>query len=132
MKFRLWIFVDPLSFERIEDYVSHLKELQLKLIECIKYFPNKYGQLIELVLMYLRCHTMHFSQHFMPVGPLKNMIVSIIPLIHFVVYLLRNMINLFKGNLRSINRPTWWRWRSTKLQRKRSIGEGMWQCWPNW
>jgi hypothetical protein len=48
------ISLDPHSFERIEDYLAHVKEMQLKLGECGKNFQKKYGQLIELVLMNLR------------------------------------------------------------------------------
>ena len=46
--------LDPHSFERIEYYLAHIKELQLKLGECEKGFPKKNGQLIELVLMNVR------------------------------------------------------------------------------
>lgn len=48
------IALDPHSFEKIEDYLAHLKELQQKLGKCGKGFPKKDGQLIELVLMNLR------------------------------------------------------------------------------
>jgi len=34
--------MDPLYFERIEYYLSHVKELQLKLGECGKDFLKKY------------------------------------------------------------------------------------------
>jgi hypothetical protein len=45
------ISLDPHSFERMEDYLAHVKELQLKLGECGKNYKKKDGQLIELVLM---------------------------------------------------------------------------------
>jgi hypothetical protein len=48
------ISLDPHSFERMEDYLVHVKELQLKLGECGKNYQKKDGQLIELVLMNLR------------------------------------------------------------------------------
>ena len=48
------ISLDPHSFERIGDYLTHIKYLQLKLGECGKEFPKKYDQLIELVLMNLK------------------------------------------------------------------------------
>jgi hypothetical protein len=35
------ISLDPLSFERIEDYLAHVKELQLKLGECKRIFQRK-------------------------------------------------------------------------------------------
>jgi hypothetical protein len=37
------ISLDPFSFERIEDYLARLKELQLKLGESRKDFPKKDG-----------------------------------------------------------------------------------------
>jgi len=37
------ISMDPHSFERIEDYLTHMKELQLKLGKCGKDFPKKDG-----------------------------------------------------------------------------------------
>jgi hypothetical protein len=61
------ISLDPLSFERIEDYLAHVKELQLKLGEYGKDFPKKDGQLIELIPMNLNipydvfCSTFHAS-----------------------------------------------------------------------
>lgn len=48
------ISLDPHFFERIEDYLAHIKELQIKLDECRKGFSKKDGQLIELVLMNLQ------------------------------------------------------------------------------
>ena len=48
------ISLDPHSFERIENYLAHVKELQLKLGKCGKGFPKKDGKLVELVLMNLR------------------------------------------------------------------------------
>ena len=48
------ISLDPHSFERIEDYMDHLKVLWLKLGECGKDFLNKDGQLTELVQMNLQ------------------------------------------------------------------------------
>jgi hypothetical protein len=42
------------SFERMEDYLVHVKELQLKFGECGKNYQKKDGKLIELVLMNLR------------------------------------------------------------------------------
>lgn len=48
------ISLDAHSFERIEDYLACVKELQLKLGESGKGFPMKDGQLIELALMNLR------------------------------------------------------------------------------
>ena len=47
------IYLDPHTFDRIEDYIAHLKEIQLKLGECGIGFPKKDGNLIELVLMNL-------------------------------------------------------------------------------
>ena len=44
----------PLSFDKIEDYLAHIKELHLKLGECGKDFPKKDEQHIELVLMNLK------------------------------------------------------------------------------
>ena len=44
----------PHSFERMEDYLAHVKELQFKLGKCGKNYQKKDGQLIELVLMNLR------------------------------------------------------------------------------
>jgi hypothetical protein len=38
----------------MEDYLVHVKELQLKLGECGKNYQKKDGQLIEMVLMNLR------------------------------------------------------------------------------
>ena len=37
------ISLDPHSFERVEDYLARIKELQLKLGECGKGFPKKDG-----------------------------------------------------------------------------------------
>jgi hypothetical protein len=48
------ISLDPHSFERMEDYLACVKELQLKLGECGKNYQKKDGKLIELVLMNLR------------------------------------------------------------------------------
>jgi hypothetical protein len=48
------IFLDPHSFERMEDSLACVKELQLKLGECGKKYQKKDGKLIELVLMNLR------------------------------------------------------------------------------
>jgi hypothetical protein len=48
------ISLNPLSFDKIEDYLACVKELQLKLGECGKDFPKKDGQLIELILMNLK------------------------------------------------------------------------------
>jgi hypothetical protein len=48
------ISLDPHSFDRIEDYLVCVKELQLKLGECGKNYQKKDEQLIELVLMNLR------------------------------------------------------------------------------
>ena len=48
------ISLDPHFFERIDDYLAHVKDLQLKLGDCGKNFSMKYGQLIELVLINLR------------------------------------------------------------------------------
>ena len=48
------ISLDPHSFERIEDYLARLKELQLKLGEFRNWFHKKDGPLIELILMNLR------------------------------------------------------------------------------
>jgi hypothetical protein len=47
------ISLDPHSFERIKNYLAHVKDLQLKLGECGKDLSKKDGQLIELVLMNL-------------------------------------------------------------------------------
>lgn len=44
------ISLDPHSFDRIEDYLACIKDLQLKLG---KLFAKKDGKLIELVLMNL-------------------------------------------------------------------------------
>jgi hypothetical protein len=48
------ISLNPHSFDKMEDYLSHVKELQLKLEECGKKYQKKDGKLIELVLMNLR------------------------------------------------------------------------------
>ena len=48
------ISLDPHFFERIEDYLSCIKELWLKLGKFGKGFPNKDGHLIEIVLMNLQ------------------------------------------------------------------------------
>jgi hypothetical protein len=48
------ISLNPYSFDRIEDYLAHVKEIQLKLGECGKLYQNKDGQIIKLVLMNLR------------------------------------------------------------------------------
>ena len=48
------ISLDPQSFERMEDYLALVKELQLKLSECGKKYKKKDRQLIELVLINLR------------------------------------------------------------------------------
>ena len=47
------ISLDTHSFERIEDYLDRIKELQIKFGEWGKGFPKKNGKLIELVLMNL-------------------------------------------------------------------------------
>ena len=44
----------PHSFERIEEYLACIKELQLKLGKCGQWFPKKDIYLIKLVLMNLR------------------------------------------------------------------------------
>jgi hypothetical protein len=44
----------PHSFERMEEYLASVKELQLKLNECGENYKKKDGQLIELVLINLR------------------------------------------------------------------------------
>ena len=48
------ISLDSLSFERIEDYLGHVKEFQLKLGECGKDFPKIDGQLIAPILINLK------------------------------------------------------------------------------
>ena len=48
------ISLEPISFERIDDYLDCIKELQLKLGDRDRYFSKKDGQLIELVLMNLK------------------------------------------------------------------------------
>jgi len=48
------ISLNPHSFNTIEDYLAHVKELKLKLGECGKNYWKKYGKLIEIVLMNLR------------------------------------------------------------------------------
>jgi hypothetical protein len=48
------ISLDPHSFDRIEDYLACVKEIQLKLGECGNNYQKKDGKLIELVLMNLR------------------------------------------------------------------------------
>lgn len=48
------ICFNPPFFERIEDYLSCVKELQLKLDECGKAFSNKDGQVIEPIIMNLK------------------------------------------------------------------------------
>lgn len=50
------ISLDTHSFDKIEEYLAHAKEIQLKLWKCENNFLKKYGQLIELVLMILRTH----------------------------------------------------------------------------
>jgi hypothetical protein len=49
-----FISLDPHSFERMEDYLVHVKEIYLKLSECGKNYQKKDGKIIELVLMNLR------------------------------------------------------------------------------
>ena len=51
---KVLISMDPHSFEKIEDYMDHVKELQLKLGKSRKDFPKRDGKRIELVLMNLR------------------------------------------------------------------------------
>lgn len=48
------ISIDPHSFDGIEDYLAHVKELELKLGEYGKKLLKKDGQLIKLVLMNMR------------------------------------------------------------------------------
>jgi len=48
------IFLNPHYFDKIEDYLVCLKEMQLKLGECGKNYQNKDKKFIELVLMKLR------------------------------------------------------------------------------
>jgi hypothetical protein len=48
------ISLDPHSFDKIEDYLAHVKEIQLNLGKCGKNYQKKDGQLIKLVLMNLR------------------------------------------------------------------------------
>jgi hypothetical protein len=48
------IYFDPHSFDIIEDYLAHVKELQLKLGEYGKNYQKTYGKCIELILMNLR------------------------------------------------------------------------------
>ena len=101
------IWLGPLSFERIEDYMTRV--LQLKLVDYWKYFPKKDSQLIELILINLKtlydvlCLTFHAS------WTTENIMARIIPLIPFVAFLLRIGRNcLMKGNTRSSNMPIWW------------------------
>lgn len=62
-----FLSLDPLSFERIEDYLAHIKELQWNWGECSKNFPKKDDHLIELILMNMNtpydilCSTFHTS-----------------------------------------------------------------------
>jgi hypothetical protein len=48
------ISLNPHSFERIEEYLVHVKEMRLKLGEWGESFQKKDGQPIELVVMNLR------------------------------------------------------------------------------
>jgi hypothetical protein len=48
------ISLNPHSFERIEEYLVHVKEMWMKLGEWGENFQKKDGQPIELVLMNLR------------------------------------------------------------------------------
>jgi hypothetical protein len=48
------ISLDPNSFERMEEYLARVKEIQLKLRECGDNYKKKDGQLIEPVLINLR------------------------------------------------------------------------------
>ena len=62
------IYLDPHPFERIENYLACVKELQLKLDECGKDFLKKDGQLIELVLMNLKTPYDFYAPHFATIG----------------------------------------------------------------
>lgn len=76
----------PHSFYRIEYYLSHLKEIQLKLGECGKDFPKKDGQHNELVLINFRT-TSHicFIPHSVSIGHHRNQMVRTINLIHSMI-----------------------------------------------
>jgi hypothetical protein len=49
-----FISLDPHSFDRIEEYLARVKEMQLKLGECGKNYQKKDGKLVKMVLMNLR------------------------------------------------------------------------------
>jgi hypothetical protein len=80
------ISLDPHSFDRIEDYLAHVKELQLKLGECGKNYQKKDGQLIELVLMNLRTPFDVFCVTFAPTRKHARKMVRITPLNIFVAF----------------------------------------------
>jgi hypothetical protein len=80
------ISLDPHSFERMEDYLACVKELQLKLGECGKNYQKKDGKLIELVLMNLRTPLMCLCDFFAPTGKHARNMVRITPLNIFVVF----------------------------------------------
>jgi len=89
------------SFERIEDYLVCVKELQLKLGECGNNFQNKYGQLIKLVLVNLKTPFDVLCSMFQTnYGRHAKNVVRNIPLILYVAYwLMINICCLMKGSL---------------------------------
>jgi len=114
------IFLDPHSFERIQNYLARIKELQLKLGECGKIFLKKDGQLIELVPMNLRthydvvCSSFHVNCH-------GRKIVRTISLIPFVIYWIRiNKNCLIKGSFVVSTRLVGSKTRSIKITKKGS------------
>jgi hypothetical protein len=58
------ISLDPHSFERMEEYLTCVKDIQLKLGECGKKYYKNDGKLIELVLMNLRTPFNMFISNF--------------------------------------------------------------------
>ena len=58
------IYLDPHSFERIEDYLDCIDDMQLKLGKCGKGQSKKDGNLIDLVLMNLQMTYDVFSSSF--------------------------------------------------------------------
>jgi hypothetical protein len=78
------ISLDPHSFERMEDYLACVKELQLKLSECGENYKKKDGQLIELVLINLRTPFDVLYRPSTPTGMHTSKMVRTTPLKFFV------------------------------------------------
>lgn len=118
------ISLDPLSFKIIEEYLAHIKELQLKLGECGKDFPKKDGQFIELILMNLKTLYYVLCLTFCASWTSKRKMVRIIHLTFSMVYWLGHMKNFsMKGNLRSSNKQIWWKDIFDKITKKRGWHE---------